>query len=208
MRPVPKPSRRKLGSDIFVVRFATQYALASTFLRIQEHYESSHFRSRVFSLEEFMDWYAAKFGAFTYLQDWSGFNVPSTALKPFYEGKFDPLSRKEQALLRMFKRERGPFYIIGLSRKADLTHELAHALFFTRPAYRKAVLSELGKWDTSAIARHLAKLGYHKAVLTDEVHAYLVSAGDAAGMSVTRFAVLRRALRQLFRAHSKGLPRI
>jgi len=208
MRTVASPSRRKLGDGIFVVRFATQHALAATFLRIQEHYESSHFRSRVFSLEDFMDWYAAKFGAFTYLQDWSGFNVPSTALEPFYDGKFAPLSQKERALLRLFKRERRPFYVIGLYRNGDLTHELAHALFFTNPAYRKAVLTALREWDTSAIAKHLAQLGYHKAVLTDEVHAYLVSAGDAAGMPLKRFAALRRELRRLFRAHAKGLKGI
>ena len=101
-------------------------------LRIQEHYESSRFRSRVFTLEEYMDWYAERFGAFTYFEDWSGFNVPSTAFEPFYEGRFDPLSEKERRLLRLFERERAPFYVIGITSDDDLQHELAHALYFTR----------------------------------------------------------------------------
>ena len=68
-------TKTRLADGIFLVRFDTQYALASTFLRIQEHYESNRFRNRVFSLEQYMDWYAAEFGAFTYFEDWSGFNV-------------------------------------------------------------------------------------------------------------------------------------
>ena len=71
-------SRRRLADGIYLVRFDSQYALASTFLRIQEHYESSRFRGRVFSLEDYMDWYAGRFGAFTYYQDWSGFKRPVT----------------------------------------------------------------------------------------------------------------------------------
>jgi len=95
-------TRTRLANDIFLLRFDTQYELASTFLRIQEHYESSRFRKRVFSLEDYMDWYAAEYGAFTYFEDWSGFNVPSTALAPFYRGEFDPLLKKEARLLALF----------------------------------------------------------------------------------------------------------
>src|SRR6185503_8648159 len=113
-------TKSKIADGVFLVRFDTQYGLASTFLRIQEHYESSRFRNRVFSLEQFMDWYADQFGAFTYYEDWSGFNVPSTALEPFYAGEFDPLLRKEQELLRLFEKERRPFYVIGLSDDDDL----------------------------------------------------------------------------------------
>ena len=49
---------REAAPGIFVIRFRSQYELASTFLRFQEHYESARFKNRVFTLEEFMDWYA------------------------------------------------------------------------------------------------------------------------------------------------------
>ena len=198
-------SRRRIADDVHVVRFDSQYALASTFLRIQEHYESSHFRGRVFSLEEYMDWYAARFGAFTYYEDWSGFNVPSTAIEPFYSGRFNPLLRKEQQLLRLFDQAKAPFYVIGLYQDAELTHELAHALFYLRPAYRQAVRAAMRGYDTAAIARHLASLGYHRRVLEDEVHAYLVSGDSAAGLSLKRLVPLRRALRAIYRAHAQEL---
>jgi hypothetical protein len=198
-------SRRRIADDIYVVRFDSQYALASTFLRIQEHYESSHFRGRVFSLEEFMDWYAAKFGAFSYYEDWSGFNVPSIAFEPFYSGRFNPLLRKEQQLLRLFEKAKAPFYVIGLYQDDDLTHELAHALFYLRPAYRHAIRTAMRGYNTAAIARHLASVGYHRRVVEDEVHAYLVSGDSAAGLSLTRLAPLRRALRAIYRLHAREL---
>jgi hypothetical protein len=143
-------TRSRIGDRIFLVRFETQYALASSFLRFQEHYESSRFRNRVFSLEQFMDWYAARSGAFTYYEDWSGFNVPSTAFAPFYQGRFDPLLEKEKRLLRLFERESTPFYVIGVAADQGLTHELAHALFFTRPAYRRAVRDAMRPYTTAA----------------------------------------------------------
>lgn len=91
--------KSRIAKDIYLLRFKTQYELAATFLRVQEHYESPRFHGRIFSLEQFMDWYAKRYGNFTYYEDWAGFNVPSTALQPFYEGKFDPLSEKEKEFL-------------------------------------------------------------------------------------------------------------
>ena len=201
--------KTKLADRIFLVRFKTQYALASTFLRIQEHYESTRFRKRVFTVEEFMDWYAAEYGAFSYFEDWSGFNVPSEAFEPFFEGRFDPLLRKEQRLLALFRREKKPFYVIGLSSNEDLKHELAHALFHTSPAYRKAVLAAMREYDTSSVEKTLAGMGYHRHVLPDEVHAYLVSPESAPGGSRKDLEPLRSRLRALFRKHAAeaGLSR-
>jgi hypothetical protein len=195
-------AKQKVADGIFLVRFETQYALAATFLRIQEHFESSRFHNRVFTLEEYMDWYAARFGAFTYFEDWEGFNVPSTAFDPFYEGDFDPLLQKEKRLLQLFERERRPFYVIGVTDDTDLQHEFAHALFFMRPAYRRAVLGALRGVDTQAITKQLAGFGYHRSVLTDEVHAYLLSRERTPGLSIGGMAPLRRQLRAIYDAHA------
>jgi hypothetical protein len=202
---MPTMTKTRLADGIFLVRFDTQYALASTFLRVQEHYESSRFRNRVFSLEQFMDWYAARFGAFTYYEDWSGFNVPSKAFAPFYEGRFDPLLRKEARLLGLFRHEAAPFYVIGIASDADLEHELAHALFFMRPAYRRAVRAAVRGHDTSALEARLAAMGYHRGVLADEVHAYLVAPPAGARPLARGLASLQRQLRTIYRRHAGEL---
>jgi hypothetical protein len=159
----------------------------------------------VFSLEDYMDWYARRFGAFTYYEDWTGFNVPSTALAAFYSGQFDPLLRKEQQLLGLFKNVRSPFYVIGLYTDRDLTHEIAHALFFMRPGYRREVRAAMRSYNTSAIRRRLAALGYHRRVLEDEVHAYVLAGANVVGESAKALLPLRRALRSIYAAHTRGL---
>ncbi len=198
-------TKTQIADGIFVLHFETQYALASSFLRIQEHYESSRFRKRIFTLEQYKEWYAAEFGAFTYYEDWSGFNVPSSAFAPFYAGKFDPLLDKEQRLLRLFHNEREPFYVIGIASAADLEHEVAHALFYTRPDYREAVLEAMRPYDTSAIEGRLASMGYHRQVITDEVHAYLVAAGGSFAEALKPLAPLQRTLRAIFRKHAADI---
>ena len=92
-------SSKVVKHRIYLIQAATGYQLASTFLRFQEHYGSPRFRGRRFTLEEYMDWYAAEYGGFTYFDDWEGFNIPSWVLSPFRNGEFDPLLRKEKKLL-------------------------------------------------------------------------------------------------------------
>jgi hypothetical protein len=203
-----KITKSKVAKGIYLLRFKTQYELAATFLRVQEHYESPRFHGRIFSLEQYMDWYATRYGNFTYYKDWSGFNVPSTAFQPFYEGKFDPLSEKEKQLLRLFKNLRERFYVIGIcdsGARGSLTHELAHALFFTDAPYRQAVRAAMRGYDTSALEKRLTKAGYAKHVIPDEVHAYLVAPSGKLGAASRSLAPLRRKLRALFRQHSEAL---
>src|SRR5262245_26903475 len=101
MKHIPgKIAKYKVADAIYLLVFETQYELASTFLRFQEHYESPKFRKKIFSLEEFMDWYGQENkGKFSYFKDWAGFNIPSTEFEPFLEGKFDPLLEKEKRLM-------------------------------------------------------------------------------------------------------------
>ncbi|SHN73456.1 ABC transporter ATP-binding protein [Bradyrhizobium erythrophlei] len=202
-----KIAKSKVAQGIYLLRFKTQYELTATFLRIQEYYESPHFHGRIFSLEEYMDWYAKRHGNFTYYEDWAGFNVPSTAFRPFYEGKFDPLSRKEKQLLRLFKDLRHRFYVIGIygtGAKGSLTHELAHALFFIDDAYRKAVNEAMRGYDTSKLAKEIAEAGYAKHVIPDEIQAYIVAPSGKLGAEPA-LKPLRQELLALFRQYSKKL---
>jgi hypothetical protein len=197
-----KITKYRVARGIYLLKFKTQYELTSTFLRIQEHYESPRFHGRIFSLEQYMDWYAAEKGNFTYYQDWSGFNVPSTAFQPFYDGTFDPLSEKEKHLLGLFAKLKERFYVIGIYEAGSLTHELAHALYFTDEAYRKAVQVEMRKYDTSRLARQIADAGYAEHVVPDEMQAYIVSPSSGLGSKLGPLTPARRKLRQLFRRHS------
>jgi hypothetical protein len=202
-----KIAKSRIAKGIYLLRFKTQYELAATFLRVQEHYESPRFHGRIFSLEQFMDWYAKRYGNFAYYEDWAGFNVPSTALQPFYEGKFDPLSEKEKKFLRLFKGLRERFYVIGIydsGAKDSMTHELAHALFYVDDRYRKAVRKAMRGYDTTKLARQIADAGYARHVIPDEIQAYIIAPSGKLG-ALPALGPLRQELRALFRKHSQDL---
>jgi len=199
--------KRRVAKGVYLLRFKTQYDLTSTFLRVQEHYESPKFHGRVFTLEQYMDWYAAKHGKFSYYEDWAGFNVPSTAFQPFYEGKFDPLSEKEEQLLALFKGLKERFYVIGVydaGARHSLRHELAHALYFIDDEYRRSVRQAMRCFDTSALARAIARAGYARHVIRDEIQAYIVEPSGELGAS-RALKPLQLKLRALFRQHSRKL---
>jgi len=204
---MPKLQRIEVLERVFLVEAAEQRELAATFLRFQEHYESPRFRRRVFTLEEFVDWSVRANGAFTYYDDWSGFNVPSWALEPFRAGRFDPLHARERRLLELFGGETEPFYVIGAlgagaaPERATLEHELAHGLYAMKLAYRRAVRACLRDLDTRALERHLRELGYCRQVVPDEVHAYVLTERPTWERDPTRLAPVRRRLKRIFEEH-------
>jgi hypothetical protein len=199
-----KIGKHRVAKGIYLLRFRSQYELAATFLRVQEHYESPKFHGHIFTLEQYMDWYAERYGNFTYYQDWSGFNVPSTAFQVFFAGKFDPLSEKEKQLLALFKNLREKFYVIGIYESSSLTHELAHALYFTDDAYRENVKAALRGYDTSKLAKQIANAGYAKHVVADEMQAYILAPSGEIGSKLGHLEPLRAKLRALFKRHSRG----
>ncbi len=175
-----KLKKEEIRKNIFLLRFSDQQEQAKTFLRFQEHYESPEFRGKIFSLDEFKDWYTKIKGAFSYYTDWIGFNFPSEILKPFRDGAFDPLSEQEKQVLELFKDTKDPFYVISvwnIGEKDEMTyllkHEIAHGFFYTRPEYKEEAQKILSKYDLGELKEWLrGRGGYHESVIEDECHAF------------------------------------
>ena len=168
---------KKLMNKLYLAEFTSKKTLTSTFVRFEEYYENPKFRGKIFSLDDFKIWYKDIFGKFDYFRKWSGFNIPSKVLKPFYNGKFNPLSKNEKEFLRRFRRIKRKSYIIGTykkTQKENLKHELAHAMFYLYPSYRKEVLKCFKKYKILPIEKALIKNGYSKKVLRDEVNSYVL----------------------------------
>lgn len=150
-----------------------------TFLRFQERYESPNpkFRSKPFTRAEFRVWYEKEHGSFSYYTDWSGCNLPSTILTPFFRGEFNPLTKAEKKLLSFFRDKRGLFYVIGTFGKGTLAmeHEICHALFFVDKRYRAAASRAVRAYwpKLKSLRKWLAASGYAEKVLVDECHAYV-----------------------------------
>jgi len=181
-----KVKLKSIFKNIFLLEFQSNRQMASALLRFQEYYECREFRGKIFTVDEYKQWYISEYGAFTYYDDWDGFNFPNTALKPFFKGKFDPISEKEKEILGMFKGKRAPYYVIALAEKKDKTllveefkHELAHALFHIDKQYRKEIISILSKYDISKIKNEIINMGdYCSSVIEDEIQAYILADPD------------------------------
>jgi hypothetical protein len=172
---------QKIYNSIYRVYFDNHADLAMCFLRFQEHYESPYFRGRFFSLNEYKIWYSQTYGSFSYVDDWSGFNVPSYIFEPFKSGKFGDLSDLEEKIIASFAQVRDPYYVIGTNdNDATLDHEICHALFYVDDLYRESVTStiETHKAALSPLFNKILSLGYHEAVLIDEANAYLCANPD------------------------------
>ena len=78
---------KEIYPNLFLFTFPNQYELASTFIRLQEFYESPYkeIKGQYFTLEKYMDRYAKdqEDNKFTYFEDWNGFNVPGNIVLKF-----------------------------------------------------------------------------------------------------------------------------
>lgn len=167
----------------------SQDELGLTFMRFQEHYESSNpnFKDKIFTQGQLKRWYSEKYGANLYHQHWVGFNFPSKVLDAFKEGLFDPLTIEETRLLELFKYRKDNFYIIGAQNNSILRHELAHALYASNIKYKQEIDSFIKrhKKHLSKTMKYIIDKGYCEDVLNDEIQAYITDNDDADIMNNT-----------------------
>jgi len=174
-----------IQSQIHLFQFSSQYHAASTFMRLQEFYESpdEKIRGHYFTVEEYMDWYAEKNGNFTYTSDWHGFNIPGHIVDKFASVfPYGNRTEKEKDLINTIGCNRvngAPYYVLGTSpEEADvLDHELCHALYYLSAVYKACVsgiiFTHLNSKNHKLLFDKLKEDGYDDGVLWDELNAYL-----------------------------------
>ncbi len=190
-------SIREILPHVYRLHFHSSYDLAMHFLRFQEYYESPRYYKQIFSLVDYMEWYSKEHGhgKFTYADDWSGFNVPSWALRDVRWADIPDPNKYDRlmfSLVDWVEQVEHPkeYYFIGTSDEghregetADdiLDHEVAHALYTVNSQYRKNVNRLLGDWDgpgghkgeeLDSARTVLRSMGYHETTVEDEIHAY------------------------------------
>lgn len=170
---------KKQPYNAVLISADTREELAESFLRFQEHYESPFWADKIFTKGQFKQWYSQTYGADTYRLDWSGFNFPSSVLRPFKDGLFDPLTDGEKTIISLLKYRTDDFYVIGSNTDDVLSHELCHALYHSNADYRESVnqIIDKNKKALTKAFNYLLSLGYHQKVLYDEVQAYVLD-GD------------------------------
>lgn len=177
---------KTLGPKIYGINFPTQYALCSTFMRLQEFYESpiNGIRDHFFTLEQYMDAYAASRGNFTYTKDWIGFNVPGTVIRKFFETFGHDLLEKEkrlQATIQHLLDDSGRFYLIGTFGIADaMNHEMAHGFWHVSNNYKQGMrdlIEALPKKEYAHLRECIKAKHYADNVVDDELQAFMSTSG-------------------------------
>lgn len=169
--------------------------LAMLFWRVQEFYESAsdNVRGKAFSLAEYIDWYAKNASeekAFTYTEDWSGFNVPSNSILASRSIGHPDLNLWDKAFGEIFdemvrRQGNNKIYLIGslFSDIESLDHEFAHGLYYIDHNYREKQKAQVAALPNEA-RDHLFKIlrtvqgGYAEKVLVDEAQAFLSTGLD------------------------------
>lgn len=182
----------EVSPKVYAVHVIDDYSRAMLFLRAQEYYESPYpeFRGRKFNVFDYMNRYRTQWNkaVFSYTEDWMGYNVPSTSIEQCY-GELDhetdmitPYDHNMMNVLWYIRKHqpRGKFYLLGVDSLDSwvMNHEMAHALFFTNPEYKKEMMELLIQMPSSITDKlnsHLLDEGYTESVLADEAHAYLAT---------------------------------
>lgn len=194
--------------SIYLIESSSRQDLAEMFMRFQEYYESPEFKGKTFSVDEFVHWYAKKYGAFTYSRDWYGFNIPASVLVPFRQGQFNPLTSKEGSLLKLCEKADANSYIIGVTPNAEyfketVKHEFIHGAFHVNEFYRNEVKACLADNSIKEVSRGLKKMGYHQDVFADETNAYVLVEPETIQehISIDNTKRLRENLNKVFCKH-------
>jgi hypothetical protein len=165
-------------------------------LRFQEHYESPGFKGRVFTWAEYVAWYKVQRGAFSYPWDWAGYNFPGPILVPFRRGDFNPLTKRERAVLEALAEMPPEGYVVATQGRDPNArrHEFAHAFWYLDRAYRDEVKAILDGGDYRRQEARLAEgNGYDSSVFLDEIQACAVAGDRHASPGPRRAKAITRA---------------
>lgn len=211
---------REVKPRIFLFEFSSKYDMCMHFLRYQEYYESSSpkFRGKAFDFFEFMKWYSFKYGkgAFTYPDDWDGFNIPGDTIHKVWCLGILNKTIYDYEMLKAWhecgRQAADPkFYIIGaVKNNGALNHEIAHGLFFLHPEYKKEMTKMVKALEPEVrkeMNSILKKLGYTPKVYIDETQAYMATGiTDSFGYDFkTKWSKECKAFAKFYKKFSKAL---
>lgn len=207
---------QEVKPQIFCAVFDDPYQLAMTFWRYQEFYESSdpRIKGQSFSLIDHMEKYADEKGAFTYADDWGGFNIPGYIIHDVVKkgipdfNKYDCNMLAIESMIRARGCE-GDFYLIGVpdsDEEGYLEHELAHGLFYVNDKYRREMtrlVNKLPQKKKEAVFEALRAESYCEDVLVDETQAYCAT-GVLDGWKEIKLGKEVKAFEAAFKKYAKA----
>ena len=218
---MPKVKVTEIIEGLYHLEFPTLYLMNSTLIRFQEYYESPKFKGMAFTLEEYMDWYAGKAedGRFDYFDEVEGMNFPADSMSEFEHFHAFELGDKEYkswVYFQLGSNEHAGYLIATAktSQRFAFKHEIAHGMYYLIPAYKREVSKVMNstapyKAVIKTLKKALKPKWYHRSIMTDECHAYLIDGISAVNMHAftgigrMMFKDLSRKLRKIYKKHDR-----
>ena len=180
----------RLHEKIYHAKFEDQYGMCMTILRIHEHEENPVFKNKIFTFEQYMDWYVKNMGEghFNFDKKILGFSIPGTCFRRFIKHfPTDKQTDKEKAFIEMMIGIAGKeifenkdiFSVVATFNRAkspDFKHEIAHSFYYIDEEYRTQVKKLIRKIDKDVkqkLSEYIIGLGYLKSEVPDELNARL-----------------------------------
>ena len=170
-------------------------------IRFQEHYEGPKYAGQIFTLGQYREWYAGRFGSFSYYSDWDAYNCPDSAFLEFIKGTFDPLTWDEREIVEILRYKKPPYYVVATEGTEGLEHETCHAMYYLNEDYRKAVNKVVNKSNFKQLKKYLLEKGYREEVLKDEYNAY--TSCDPDWLADRDVIVPKNALKEMKKLYAK-----
>ena len=177
------PTIKEIKPGVIQFHYDNNVQLGASFLRLQEYYESisERFFRKKFQFADYIIWYASENdGEFSYFDDYTGFNINGEVVKEFFQTySADDLSSGELLMKSISDQQKDTkFCFIGtcVGEEYTIPHEVAHAMFYLHPEYKRKMLGlvrKLPKKTQELCKRNLKKLLYNPYVMEDEIHAYM-----------------------------------
>lgn len=189
---------KQVKPNVFLVIVPDEYERSMLFLRVQEYSESPNprIRGQTFDILDFVKWYTNEHNkAFTYADDWNGFNISFKSAMQCYKDLPEKLTNKydlvfldilKQISKMLLRTHRGAelaqnAYIVsaGSAKSVTAYHELHHAQYYTDPAYRRranaVIKTVIPAPIYNRIRQNLIRIGYYDNDFTihNEMQAYL-----------------------------------
>lgn len=189
----------KIHPRTLLIRFANSFEMNMTMVRLQEFAEGPVHTGQVFTLEEYMNWYAynehkknkkapLELG-FDYLTRGIGCNVTDRNVDAFFAlYTEDMLSERERWLCDTVTRWATsiggpPYYLITYYGGTKLTrderetiqHEVAHVRFAMDLEYRNKAMEIIRRYPCPSLYDACRKRGYGEHVVLDEAHAFALT---------------------------------
>lgn len=208
-----KIEKHDFSDNIYLFMYNNKYDLALSVLRIQEFYECPKFRRKVFTLEEYMDYYCTvnETNIFDYPEQYVGFNIPGKDIIKWVCEYKDIRDKEREILDNVFSvgEELIPksYFMFCSYDDPDLyntlRHEVAHSLYKIDKEYRKnceKIYNSITESEKKKISKFLTEFGYNKTTHKDETQAYFSTGGLPGAIKITDFSCYRKYLNNFKKA--------